>query len=758
MTDERIRRDAAEPSLRVAERYDGRAKVTGQARFAAEFRLPNIVYAYLVQSTVASGEILSIRAVAAERADGVCAVLTPFNAPRLPSSSQQRTPGRALSLLQDTAVHYSGQPVAVVVADRLEQARCAAGLLRVEYETRSALLDFHGRLGEARPPRRAGREPADASRGDLAAAMLHAHVVVDETYTTPIQNHNSMEPHATVAWWEGDKLHLWDSTQSITRDQQAVASAFGIPVENVRVQCPYTGGGFGSKGSTWSHVILAAMAAKVVGRPVKLALERNQMFGPVGSRPATVQRIRLGAAADGRLLAVQHDAIVHASVMEDFFEGAALQTRMLYASEANVTTHRFVDMNLGVCTDMRAPGEASGMSALESAMDELAVKLAIDPVELRLLNCAERDDGRNLPFTSKHLRECYRVAAERFGWAKYQAKPGQRLEGNEFVGWGMATSTRHALRSAAKATVSILPSGRVTVASGTQDLGTGTYTIMASTAGEILGVDHSMIDVNLGDSRLPEAPGSVGSQSAASVCPAVHDAAVRVRLELLKLASEDSQSPLSGMAVDDLQMRDGRVFDKADPSTGETVGQLLGRHGGRSIEGRGTAEPGRERSTHSAYSFGAVFVEVGVDKDTCMVKVRRVVGTYDIGTLINEKTGTNQLVGGIVWGISFALHEQAHIDPVFGRTVNESFAEYHVPVNADVGEIDVSVLNLPDSNFNPLGARGIGEISITGVAAAVANAIYNAAGKRIRDFPITPDKLLRTSPAMPDADRAYAET
>jgi xanthine dehydrogenase YagR molybdenum-binding subunit len=736
------KQEAATPRRELKQRYDGYAKVTGSAKYATEFQVPGAVYAYLVQSTIPKGTIASIDRAAAERAYGVLAVLTPFNAARLPLPPSQPHARRAVSLLQDRAVHYNGQPIAVVVAASLDQARRAATLLKIEYISEPPQLDFMGRLDQGRPLKQPTREPADSRRGDLAASMARAKVTLEETYTTPIQNHNSMETHSTLAWWEGEKLNVYNSTQSIEVDQQALASTFGIPVSNVRVQCPYTGGGFGSKGSPWSHVFLAAMAAKAVGRPVKLALDRSQMFGPVGSRPATVQKIRLGASADGRLLGVEHNVILTASVMEDFLEPCAAQTRMLYSSESNATTHRLVDMNLGVGTYMRAPGEASGSAALESALDELAIKLKMDPVELRLINYADTDEGRNLPFTSKHLRACYDQAGTRFGWSRRNSTPGQRLEGNALIGYGMATSTRRAGRSAAEAVVRILPNGRVFVGAGTQDLGTGTYTIMADTAGNELGLDPSLVEVRLGDSALPGAPGSVGSQTAASVCPAVRLAAIKARSRLIGMALGDPASPLHGRNAEEINVGEGRIFVTSDPSIGESFAERIGRNGGDPVEATASAEPEAGAARYSAYSFGAVFVEVAVDRSTGMVKVRRVVGTYDIGTLMNQMTGLSQLIGGVVWGISFALQEEAHIDPFSGRTVNANYAEYHVPVNADIGEIDLTVLNIPDTRFSPLGARGIGEVATTGVAAAIANAVYNATGKRVRNFPITVDKII----------------
>jgi xanthine dehydrogenase YagR molybdenum-binding subunit len=619
----------------------------------------------------------------------------------------------------------------------------AASLLRISYKTTEPKLYFRERLNEARDPKSPGRQPAKQTRGDLSAAMAKATVTVEETYSTPYQHHNPMEPHATLAWWEGDKLNVYDATQYITGDKATIARTLGIPLDNIHLRCPYTGGGFGSKGSTWSHVILAAMAAKVTQKPVKLALERPQMWGPVGGRPATVQHIKLGATSEGKLTGVQHNVIVHTSVMEDFLEPSADQTRMLYASEACETSHKRVDMNLGVATFQRAPGEATGTAALETALDELAVKLNMDPVQLRLINYAERDLGSDKPWSSKHLRECYTQAAERFGWSKRNPQPGAIREGNKLIGWGMATATYPANRSAAQAVVRILPNGRAFVGCGSQDLGTGTYTIMAQIAADALDIDPTLVDAKLGDSTLPKAPVSGGSQSTASIGPAIKDAAMQAILQLAQIAIDDPQSPLHGAATADIAAKDGKLFLKNAPGKTESFSAILTRNGGRTAEGSGSAEPSEGATAMSCHSFGAVFAEVAVDADTYMVEVRRIVATYDIGTLMNKTTGLNQLMGGIVWGVSTAIHEESHLDNNYGRFVNANLGEYHVPVNADIGVIDVTVLDIPDTKFNPLGARGIGEIGITGAAAAVGNAIFHATGKRVRDFPITLDKIMK---------------
>jgi len=738
--------DASKPgSKQLMTRYDARAKVTGAAQYAVEFKPPtDPVYAYIVQSTIPSGRIVSIDDSAATKSSGVLAVITPFNAPKLPVAKPQPPARRHLSLLQERDVFYNGQPIAVVVAHSLPEALQAAELLHIHYQSSPAKLNFDKRLAEARPPKSPGREPAAQTRGDIAAAMAKGTVTVDQTYTTPYQHHNPMEPHATLAWWEGEQLTVHDSTQYITGDRMTIATNLGVPLDSVRVECPYTGGGFGSKGSTWSHVVLAAMAAKMVQRPVKLALERPQMWGPVGGRPTTVQHIKLSATPDGKLTGVQHDVIVHTSVMEDFLEPSAAQTRMLYSSEACETSQKLVDMNLGVATFMRAPGESTGTAALETAMDELAVALKMDSVQLRLANYAEKDLGSDKPFSSKHLRECYEQAAARFGWSKRNPMPGSTREGNQLIGWGMATATYPANRSAAQAMVRILPNGHALVACGSQDLGTGTYTIMAQTAGNALGIDPKLVEAQLGDSTLPKAPVSGGSQSAASIGPAIEAAAMQAKLKVAQLAINDPKSPLHGAPIADIAAKDGRLFLNTAPRKSDAYADILARNGGQPVEATGSAEPGEDHTALSTHSFGAVFAEVAVDADTHMVQVRRMVATYDIGTLMNDTTGINQLEGGIVWGVSFALHEESHLDDTYGRYVNNNLAEYHVPVNADIGVLDVTVLNIPDAKFNPLGARGIGEIGITGAAAAVGNAIFHATGKRVRDFPITLDKLMST--------------
>ena len=728
-----------EPLVRV----DGRAKVTGAAKYAAEFEQPNLAHAVLVTSTVANGKIVRIDTTAADKASGVVAIMTPANAPKLPKNGQAGVnppAGRVLQLLQDASVNYNNQPIAVVVADSLNEALFAASLVKVRYQQNPPKLDFKGGFAQAHSGK--NKVPAMLSEGNVPSGFENAEVKIDQVYTTPMENHNPMEPHATTAAWDGEMLTLHDSTQYIFGVKQTVAKTLGIPEANVRVICPFTGGGFGSKGSTWSHVVLAAMAAKVAKRPVRLALQRSQMFGPVGGRPETWQHITLGAKRDGTLTAIRHDCYSHTSVIEDFVEPSSAATRMLYEAPVITTSQKLVPLTVGTPTFQRAPGEATGTFALEVAMDELAYELKMDPIELRLKNYAENDPTSHKPFSGKHLRECYKQGAERFGWSRRTMATRAHPEGTELIGYGMATATYPANRSSAQAEVQFEPNGRVSVISGTQDLGTGTYTIMAQVAAATLGMPIELMDAKLGDTNQPKGPVSGGSQSAASVCPAVQAAAQQAVLKLSTLEIGNSASPFHGAQTADLEFKGGKLFRKSAPSQGVAFTEILARNGNQPVGEIASAEASESTEEFAQHSWGAVFAEVSVDQTLGTVKLRRVTAVYDVGTLLNKKTGHSQLIGGIVWATGLVLEEQTHIDEKTGRPVNNNLAEYHVPVNLDIGEIDVSALGIPDKNFEPLGGRGIGEIGITGAAAAIANAIYHATGKRIREAPITPDKLM----------------
>ena len=727
------------------DRSDGFLKVTGAAKFTAEHALPRLAHGVMVLSTIPAGTISAIDDSVARGMRGVIAVMSYRNAPKLPA--QKKPPPGAmgnpqLSLLQTNRVQYNGEPIAVVVADTLEHAQDAARHLKVRYAAGKAVLSFKAAKLNLRKPASQPERPADTSRGNVAGFMAKASTRHDAVYTTPIENHNPMEPHATIAAWDGDMLTLYDSTQNLSGVRKTAAKTFGIAPEKVRVVCPFVGGGFGSKGNTWSHVMLAAMAARLAGAPVKLVLERTQMFAQVGARPMTEQYMRLGAAKDGKLAAITHNTVSSTSFVDDFSEPCSTVSRLLYNSETLQTTQRLATMNLGVPTYMRAPGEASGSFALESAMDELAYALKMDPVKLRLQNYAEKHPEKNLPFSSNSLQECYRVAAEKFGWERRNPEPRSMRQGRTLIGWGMATATYPANRRPAKASAIIRPDGTAVVRSGTHDLGTGTYTVMTQIAADALGLPVSAVTFELGDTGFPEAPVSGGSQTVASVGPAVHAAATAARTKLVAMAIADEASPLFKLRLDDVVAENGWLMDRAKPQRREQVVAIMARQAGRPVQADSASEAGDEKRQFAMHSFGAVFVEVHVDADLGTVRVPRVVGAYGVGKLINAKTGHSQLMGGIVWGIGMGLHEKTEFDWRTGRALNASLADYHVPVNADIGSIDITVVDEQDPYINPLGAKGIGEIGIVGVAAALANAVYHATGKRIRDLPITVDKLV----------------
>ena len=722
-------------------RSEGKQKVRGGVRFSGDFHPDGIVHALIVQSTIAKGRIIRLDTAAAERSAGVLSILTPTNAPRLsnkgilPPELDVHIP----TLLQDDLVHYHGQPIAVVVARSLEEAKHGASLVKATYETAIPDLDFLGSLNAAEPIKE-GTHNTDSLRGDIESALARSAIKIEQVYSTPTENHNPIETHATLAEWNGDKLLVHEPTQWLTHNRKIYAMTFGIPEENVRVISEYVGGSFGCKGSVWSHNILAILAARAVKRPVRLALERKQMFAMVGARPRTWQKIALGAEKQGKLLAVRHDVIVQTATLEEFLEWSGQVTRRLYSSEANATSHRVVRRNVTVPHVFRAPGEATGTYALEAAMDELAYAIAMDPVELRLKNLPERDESNGKPFSSNHLRECYLSGAERFGWSRRPRDPRSTKDGHLLIGSGVATATFPGYRLPSTALVRVRPDGTAYVASGSHDMGTGTYNTMAQVAAEALGIEVEKIDVRLGDSALPEAAVAGGSMTTASVCPAVHSAASRVRQDVVQLAIRDQYSPLYGGKAEEIEIENGALFLRASPEKRDTYASLLARNGKRVLEATETVGPEKEIDAYSVHSFGAVFAEVAVDADLGMIQVRRVTAVYDVGRLVNKRTGINQLIGGIVMGIGFALLEETQLDPRNGRILNANLADYYLPVNADVGAIDVTVLDIPDKIFNPLGVRGIGELGLTGIGGAIANAVYHATGKRVRDLPITPEK------------------
>jgi xanthine dehydrogenase YagR molybdenum-binding subunit len=723
-------------------RADGRAKVQGAARYSYEVQIPGAVYGVLVTSRVAHGRVTAVDSAAAEREPGVLQVITPFNALKLPGPTSGASPDRVVQVLQDDAIHYSNQPVAVVVADTFERAVHAARLLQVreEPQAHSVVLEERLHLGFPKEILAGGRkQEPDTMKGDAAAGLASGDALVDNAYDLPPQTHNPLEPHATIAVWDGgDAVTLYDSSQWVFSVRNKIATAFRIPKENVRVVTKFVGGAFGSKGAAWSHVLLTALAAKQVGRPVKLTLSREQMFGPIGGRPRTHMRLAAAADRSGKLTALVHESASATSQFDVYVEPAALTTRHSYACPNIETKHRIVRLDIGTPTYMRAPGESTGSFALESALDELAFSLGVDPLALRLANYAEVDPSECKPFSSKTLRQCYEEGARRFGWEKRAAEPRSVLRDGMLAGMGMATASYPANFQACNAAARILADGTVQVTSGTIDIGTGTYTVMAQVAADALGVRYEQVTFDLGDSELPEAPIAAGSMTAASVSSAVLLTCNALRAKLVRLAVADPASPLHGLDPAEIRAVDGRLSagDRID-----THAEVVRRSGGP-VEAKGKAEPDEQRKKFSNHAFGAHFAEVLVDPDLGMVKVSRMVGVFAPGRILNARTARSQLLGAMVWGIGSALHEHTQYDARLGRIMNHDLAGYHVPVNADVGVLEVNIIEEHGDKGNPAGVKGLGELGLCGAAAAIANAVFNATGRRIRSLPITPDKLL----------------
>lgn len=742
------KQDATMSDLSVGkprDRVDGRLKVTGAARYAAEIPTAGILYAVMVMSTIAKGNIEAMDTDAAEKVPGVTSILTPFNAPRLPVEANQRG-SRVLSLLQNTTVFYNNQPIGLAIAETLEAATNAADLVKVHYTEETPATKLDQARGEAYSPTdTATGEKPDSLRGDPDGAYAAAAAKIKNIYTTPVEVHNAMEPHATIASWDdsGTKLTVYDSTQGVFGVQGTLARVFGIDPANVRCVAYFIGGGFGGKGSAWSHVPLAAMAAKLMKQPVKLALSRAQMFGMVGYRPETEQTVSIAADRTGKLVSIWHDVLTQTSTFDVFVEPSAVTTRMLYSCPNVGTSHSLTQLNYGTPTYMRAPGESSGTFALETAIDELAVELGIDPLAFRIQNYAESDENQNKPFSSKGLRACYAEGSKRFGWERRSAVPRSKSTPDGLlIGHGVATATYPANLWPSNAKARYLADGSANVLAGTQDIGTGTYTILGQIAADAMGIPVEKIQVDIGDTDLPQTPGSGGSATAASTGSAVLAAGRAAKLAVIAAAVADMSSPLYGLAADGVDITDGRIVSNADRTKGEAVATLLARQKLPYIEATMSSETDPATQMYSKHSFGAVFTEVHVDPDLGMVRVNRVTGVYSVGKLLNAKTGRSQLIGGIVFGIGMALMEETQIDPRSGRVLNADLAEYRVPVSLDVPEIDVTVVNEVDPYVNPLGIKGIGEIGITGVVASIGNAVYNATGIRVRSLPITLDKLL----------------
>ena len=727
-------------------RVTGKLKTTGSAKYAAEFAIENITHGVITTSTIAKGRIANIDTRQAQAVPGVIAVITNQNAPQLPfktvPSEQKITtapPGEYPQTLYTDRIYFYGQPVAVTIAETLEQAEQAASLVKVEYEQEdhSVSVEQATQAGQLITP----ESRQDKSRGNPEAALANAEVSIDASYKVPTEHHNPIEPHATIAVWSGDNLKLYDKTQWVKSVQQHLGSVFGIPSENVEVISPFIGGAFGCAGRIWEQTTIAPIAAKVVNRPVKLVLSRKQMFSMTGHRPYTTQRIAMGASKDGKLTSIIHEATGEAASFETYTEKVLNASRFLHACPNVQTKYRLAKLDISAPTFMRAPGEAQGVYALESALDELSYELGIDPLELRQINYAEQDPESNLPWSEKALRECYQKGAEAFGWSQRNPEPRSQQENGILIGYGMATGTYPMIRRSASAVARILNDGTAVVQSAASDMGPGTYTAMTMIASESLGIPSDRIKFELGDASFPFAPAHGGSMTVASVGSAVKAACEKARSQALALAKQQ-QSPLARTKNNKIEVADGKLFDRDNPSVEISYAEILAQANQESLVAEATSAPGDEKQQYSMHSFSATFVEVRVDEMLGDINVSRVVSAVDVGKIINPKTAISQTIGGVVGGIGMALQEHTYLDNRYGNYVNANLGEYLVPVNADIPEIQTIFCGEPDFQANPLGARGIGEIAMVGVSAAIANAIYHATGKRIRDLPITPDKII----------------
>ena len=728
-----------------ADRVDGKDKVTGAARYAAEHLLPGMTYAVLVTSTIAKGKIKNLDTRSAEQAPGVLTVLSHLNAPKVPGfAPADNKPGsrgwQGLKIFYDNTVWSNGQPIAIVVADTYERAVYASSLVKAQYEKAPHETDLHKNIGKAVAPW--GGRGSGYTRGE-ANAYKKAAVWIEEEYILPTETHNPMELHAIVANWEAaDKLTVYDKTQGPKDTQRSLMQAFQLPEANVQVIAEYVGGGFGSALRVWPHEIAAVLAAKKINKPVKLVLTRDQMFTTVGYRPYTWQKIGLGATADGKLTGLTHLAIAQTSAYETFTEGVTNASKFLYACPNVNTDYKVVALDVATPSWMRGPGEATGCFALESAIDELSYKLGLDPIELRLRNYAETDPERNLPWSSKYLKECYQLGAEKIGWSNRNPAPRSMQENGMLVGYGMSTGVFSAMRWNATVKAILRSDGTLLLQSAVSDSGPGTATAMVQIASETLKLPAAKIRFELGDTDLPPGPTQGGSSTTSTLGSAVHDACTALGQQLLQLALKSGTAALQTARQENLALENGQVVLSTDRNIRIGYAELLQEQNLPQLEITKDSKGGEELRKYSMYSFSVHFVKVHVHPRTGIVRVKQVATAGNAGKIVSEKTARSQMIGGVVGGIGMALTEEAIIDHRYGRYVNNNFADYHVPVNADVPRIDPVFVNKPDPVLNPMGAKGMGEIALIGFAAAVTNAVYHATGKRIRELPVTPDKLL----------------
>jgi xanthine dehydrogenase YagR molybdenum-binding subunit len=733
-------------------RVDGPHKVTGLAQYTSDFHFPGMLYAVPVEATIANGRVVTLDTAAAEKMPGVRAILHRENIGRIFRSTggpgfegiclERRPP------FEDDVIRYYGQYIALAVADTFESAKAAADAVRATYASGKPNVETHLQADDDPDIVLTAYGPAErlqSHRGDAEQAFASATIKLDQTYITPAETHNPLEVHATTAIWEGSTLTLYESSQGVVNLRGVLAQMFGLPKENVRVITKFVGSGFGSKLWPWTHCPLAAAAARQLGKPVKLVLSRKMMFQSVGHRPLTQQRVRLGATRDGKLVSLQHDYVYHRSILDPYHEDCGEATPFQYSVPNLRVTFGRARRNVGAGADMRGPGRVPGLYATESAMNELADQLKIDPVKIRILNEPKIDESRGIPFSSRHLVECFELGAQKFGWSRRSPEVGSMKRDGLTLGWGMAGCSWIAARFPAAASVHLRDDGTARVATATQDIGTGTYTILAQLTSQKTGVPLDKTEVALGDTALPEGPTSGGSMATGSVVPAVFAAADSAISSLLTIAATTPGSPFESRKPDDLAFQDGRVFVKGDGAAkGVPFPDLLRRANLRLVAGSGKSEAtfGNPQPKFSTHSFGCHFIEVTWQPEIARLRVSRVVTVMDAGRIINPLAGRNQIVGGVVMGIGMALLEHTSYDPQTGAPINSNLADYIVAVNADVPPIEVHFLEFPDTEINELGARGIGEIGLAGVAAAITAAVHHATGVRVRELPVKIEDLL----------------
>ncbi len=715
-------------------RYEAALKVTGRATYEGEVAAASLLHAVLIEASIACGEVTDMDASEAARVPGFAAMISHDDSTQLKQSP-------ATALIRERTIHFAGQPVGLVVAETLAAARDAVGAIRVETQSRPAATSMTGALDAAYAPPMVGRFPAVTHRGDPAKALETSAVIIRNRYETAANIHHPLEPHAVVCWWEGDKAVVHTCTQAIFGTRTMIAHAFDMPPADIRVIARFLGGGFGCKGTLWwPWMFWAMLAARKTSRPVRLELTRAQMFRLVGRRQETVQDLTLGFSTDGRLDAITHQVMAQTSTHAEYSDSTAVYTRHLYACQNLDTAHHLVRTNEPQPVPMRAPGTAPGLFALESAMDEAAARLDIDPVELRIINFAEHDQEAGRPWSSNSLRECYRIGAERFGWAQ-RPPPGAAADGHWRIGWGMASTIYPAIRQAARVRVRLSPDGKALVQCGTQDMGSGTYTALGQIAAAALSIPVTNVSVELGDTLLPDGPFSGGSQVTASIFPAAKAAVENLRAAIAAVAVADNASPLAGHLIEDLELDHGHIRSRSG-NVSEALVDLLARKAPDGLDAEGESGATQHQSlAATSMGYGAIFVELGVDRLLGEVRIRRVCGAFAAGRILNPLLARSQYIGGLIGGIGMALHERTSTDLQSGRMLGETLADYLLPVHADMPEFDIAMIEEDDPHL-PGSVKGIGMLGTAGIQAAIANAVFHAIGKRVRRLPIRMEDIL----------------